>query len=75
MVAHHDSGDPKKFGASSIFTWDFAVVMYDAEDLCSVNTAYEPESSFTTSPRTTTRPLYFLKLFVQFCVFEMTKNP
>ena len=27
----------------------------DAEDPCSVNNAYEPESSFTTSPRETTR--------------------
>ena len=28
-------------------------------DSCSVNTAYDPELSFTVSPRSTTRPLYF----------------
>ena len=34
-----------------------AAVMCDTEDPCSVNTAHEPESSFTTSPRGTTLPL------------------
>ena len=36
----------------------FAAVC-DADDPCSVNTAYDPESSFTMSPRSTTLPLYF----------------
>ena len=36
-----------------------AAVIRDADDPCSVNTAYAPESSFTMSPRNTTRPLYF----------------
>ena len=31
----------------------------DADEPCSANTAYEPESSFTVSPRSATRPLYF----------------
>ena len=33
--------------------------IWDADDSCSVNTAYEPESLFTMSPRSTTLPLYF----------------
>ena len=36
----------------------FAAVICDA-DPCSVNTAKDPELSFTISPRSTTRPLYF----------------
>ena len=36
-----------------------AAVMCDAEEPFSVHTAYEPASSFTTSPRRKTRPLYF----------------
>ena len=34
-------------------------VTCDAEDLCSVNTVLESASSFTTSSRSVTRPLYF----------------
>ena len=37
----------------------FAAVICDAEGPCSVDTAQEPESSFTISPQSTTRPLYF----------------
>ena len=37
----------------------FEAVICNADEPCSVNTAYEPESSFTMSPRSTTRPLYF----------------
>ena len=37
----------------------FAAVICDADDPRSVNTAYDPESSFTVSPRSTTLPLYF----------------
>ena len=36
-----------------------AAVICVADDPCSVNTAYDPESSFTMSPRSTTLPLYF----------------
>ena len=36
-----------------------AAVICDADDPCSVNTAYDPESSFTVLSRSTTRPLYF----------------
>ena len=38
---------------------NFCCCLCDADDPCSVNTAYEPESSFKMSPRSTTRPLYF----------------
>ena len=36
-----------------------AAVICDADDPCSVNAAYEPESSFTMSSRSTTLLLYF----------------
>ena len=42
-----------------IMSMPFAAVICDADDPCSVNAAYEPESSFTMSPRSTTLPLYF----------------
>ena len=46
---------PGSFATTSFF----AAVICDADDLCSVNTAYDPASSFTMSPRSTTLPLYF----------------
>ena len=39
----------------------FAAVICDADDPCSVNR--EPESSFTISPQSTTRPLYYWCFF------------
>ena len=45
-------------GSLEITHRTLAAVLCDAEDPCSVNTAHEPESSFTVSPRCTTRPLY-----------------
>ena len=49
---------PAHPGMLEITSRTLTAVMYDAEDPCSVNAAYEPESSFTTTPRSTTRPLY-----------------
>ena len=46
-------------GSLDVISITFAVVICDADDPCSVNAAHEPESSFTMSPRSTTRPLYF----------------
>ena len=43
----------------AIVSRTFAAVICDADELCSLNAAYEPESSFTTSPRRTTRPSHF----------------
>ena len=43
------------------YPWLLAAVIWDAEDPCSVNTAYDPESSFTMSPRSTTLPFILLK--------------
>ena len=40
-----------------------AAVNCDGDDRCSVNTAQEPESSSTTSPRSTTRPFCFWCFF------------
>ena len=45
---------------SRVITSDtLAAAMCDAEEPCSVNAAQDPASSFTASPRNTTRPLYF----------------
>ena len=43
----------------------FAAVICEGDDPCSVNTAYDPESSFRVSPRSSTLPLYFLKFWLQ----------
>ena len=40
----------------------FAAVICDDDGPCLVNAAHEPESPFTMSPRSTTRPLYFWNL-------------
>ena len=50
-------------GSPEITYRTLAGVMCDAEDPCSVNTANEPESSFTTSPSSTKRPLYVWNFF------------
>ena len=70
ITGHSPSGNFNNLGASSIFhrsllklhRWlrlrNQAVAnLCDAEEPCSVNTAYDPEASFTTSPRNTTRPV------------------
>ena len=75
MSGHSDLGSVSNAGASSILTSvhadtapavtlaitsiTFAAVICDADGPCLVNAAYEPESSFTMSPRSTTRPFYF----------------
>ena len=46
-------------GSLDIMSMTFAAGICDADDPCSVNTAYDPESSFTMSPPSTTLPLYF----------------
>ena len=50
---------PAQPGNLEIISMTCAAVICDADDPCSVNTAYDPESSFTISPQSTTRPLYF----------------
>ena len=42
-----------------IMSITFAALIWDADDPCSLNTAYAPESSFTMSPRSTTLPCIF----------------
>ena len=63
---------PAHPGNLDMISMTFAAVISDADDPCSVNTAQNPESSFTMSPRSTTRPLYFLVLCLQFSIFQMT---
>ena len=41
-------------GSLDMMSITFAAVICDADDRCSANSAYEPESSFTMSPRSTT---------------------
>ena len=53
---------PAHTGILTITSITFAAVICEADDPCSVNTAYATESSFIMSPRSTTRPLYFLVL-------------
>ena len=48
-----------------------AAVIWDADDPGSVNSAYEPESSFAMSPQNTTRPLCFLVPCLQFGILQM----
>ena len=50
---------PAQPGSLDISSITFAAVICDADDPCSVSTAYDPESSFKVSPRNTTLPLYF----------------
>ena len=50
---------PAQPGSLKVISVTFAAVICDADDPCSVNTAWNPESSFTISPPSTTRPLYF----------------
>ena len=66
---------PARPGSLEITPRTLAAVMCDAEDPCSVNTAYEPESSFTTSPRSTTPSSVVLKLLVQIRVFWDGTSP
>ena len=49
----------RTLGSLDMISMTFAAVICDADDPCSVNTASAPELSFTISPRSTTRPLYF----------------
>ena len=50
---------PAQPGSLEMISMTFAADICDGDDPCSVNTAYDPESSFTISPHNTTRPLYF----------------
>ena len=49
---------PAHPGRLAITSRTFAVIICDADEPCSVNTTMEPESSSTTSPRSTTRPFH-----------------
>ena len=49
----------------------FAAVICDTDDPCSVNTAKDQESSFTMTPRSTTRP-FFIVPCLQFGTHQMT---
>ena len=48
---------PAHSGSLNIMSMTFAAAICD--DPCSLNTAYDPESSFTMSPCSTTLPLFF----------------
>ena len=62
-------------GNLDMISMTFFFVTCDAGDPCSVNTTYDRESSFTMSPRSTTRPLYFLVLcgFLEFLVLRVNE--
>ena len=50
---------PAQSGSLAMTSVTFAAVICDADEPCSVKTACAPESSFTMSPRSATRPWYF----------------
>ena len=52
-----NTASPAHPGSLVITSITFATIIWD--DTCSVNTAQNPESSFTMSPRSTIEPLYF----------------
>ena len=63
---------PAHPGSLDLISMPFAAVICDAEEPCSVNTAWDPESSFTISPLSTTRPLVFLVLCLQLDILQTT---
>ena len=56
---------PSQPGNLEMISMILAAVIWDAEDPCSVNTAYDPESSFNST-------FVFLVLCLQFTIFQMT---
>ena len=50
---------PAQPSSLEMISMTFAAVICDADDSCSVKTAYGPKSFFTMSLGSTTRPLYF----------------
>ena len=75
-LEHCHPGTPNRFGVDTaslacpahprsrkVTSRTLAAVTCDAEDPCSVNTAYELESSYAASPRCTTRPLCVWNFF------------
>ena len=72
VLADTASADcPAHPGRLEMISMTLAAVICDADDPSSVITASDPESFFTISPRSTTRPLYFW-CFLQFSIFQMT---
>ena len=59
---------PAHPGSIDITSITFAAVICDADDPCSVNTAEDPESSFTMSPRSTDSAFVLLVLYLQFSI-------
>ena len=57
---------PAQSGSREVASRNLAGVLFDAEEPCPVITAWEPESSFTASPRNKTRPSYFRNLLAVF---------
>ena len=67
---------PAQSGSREISSITLATVKSDAEEPRSVNTAQDPESYFTASPRDTTRPLRFWKVLSdsQFMRWDKSMN-
>ena len=63
---------PAHPGSLAMASIGFAAVICDADEPCSVKTAWAPETSFTLSPRSTTRPLHFWNVGSNSAFFEMT---
>ena len=63
---------PAQPGNLAITSITFSAVICEADDPCSVNTAYATESSFTMPLRSTTLPLYFCDFRFRLSVLEVT---
>ena len=59
-------------GSLAFTSITFAAVIWDADEPCSEETAWAPESSFTMSPRSTPLSFVLLNFWFELRIFEMT---
>ena len=65
---------PEHPGSLDVMSMTFSAVIQDAHGPCSVNTAHEPESSFTTSPSEYDTACILSKMRFQFRILKMTNS-
>ena len=69
QVLHASAAYPAHPGSLDMISMTFSAVICDVDESCSVNTATDPDSSFTISPRSTTRPFVFFWCFASNSAF------
>ena len=67
-IASKQGNVPAAQDALEMISMTFAAVICDSDDPCSVNTEYDPESSFKMSPRSTTELFCPYSLLHQSCL-------